>query len=87
MCECLFGICCFRYVSDYGNQFINKETGIALAAGSGSNWRFDDEGRIIDLRHGRALDRGWNQADGVTPGTWTPHAGPNQKWTVEDQGD
>ena len=43
----------------------------------------DEESRIIDLRQGKALDRGWIQADGATPGIYTPHGGPNQKWTVE----
>ena len=43
----------------------------------------DEKSRIIDLRRGRAIDRGWNQADGATPGIYTPHDGPNQKWTIE----
>ena len=81
----LFDVGCFRYESDYGNQLLNKETGIALRAGSGVNWRFNDaHDMIIDLRHGRALDRGWHQADGVTPGTWDPHGAINQRWTVEN---
>ena len=29
------------------------------------------------------MDRGWVQADGATPGIYTPHDGPNQKWTLE----
>ena len=74
----------FRYVSDIGNQFINKATGKALSAGSSINWRFDDDyGRVVDLRHERALDRGWNQNDGQPVSLYTSHDGPNQKWSVE----
>ena len=56
----------------------------------GSTWTLegnvpalDDESRIIDLREGKALDRGWTQQDGVSPTTYTPHEGPNQKWEIE----
>ena len=83
----------FRYTTDFGNQVLNKDTGLPLSAGwpNSGSWRLngklvalDDQNRIIDLVQGRALDRGWNQADGVTVGTWTPHGGPNQKWTIEE---
>ena len=81
----------FRYTTDFGNQVLNKETRLPLSASYGVTWRLDgdfvaldDESRIIDLRQGRALDRGWNQVDGTTPGTYTPHGGPNQKWTIEE---
>ena len=84
-----YEIICSRYTVDNGNQIINKETKLALRAGGGASWvldgdivALDDNDRIIDMQ-GRALDRGWNQKDGATPGIYTPHQGPNQKWSVE----
>ena len=81
-----------RYVSDFGSQLLNKETKLPLVAGYGVNWKLDgnvvaldEESRIIDLRNEKALDRGWVQSDGVSPGIYTPHEGPNQKWTIEIQ--
>ena len=80
----------FRYTTDFGNQVINKETRLPLQCGFGKDWRLDgslvaldEKSRIIDLRREKALDRGWVQADGATPGIYTPHDGPNQKWTIE----
>ena len=80
----------FRYTTDFGNQVINKETRLPLSCGFGKDWildgglvALDEKSRIIDLRRGKAIDRGWNQADGATPGIYTPHDGPNQKWTLE----
>ena len=78
----------FRYTTDFGNQVINKETRLPLACGFGKDWRLDgnlvaldEKSRIIDLRRGRAIDRGWTPH--TTPGIYTPHDGPNQKWTLE----
>ena len=62
-----------------------------MRAGGGANWVLRSDGivaldalnRIIDMRQGRAIDRGWVQNDGVRPGVYTPHQGLNQKWTIE----
>ena len=69
---------------------MNKETKLALLAGMGTTWKLennvpelDEESRIIDLREGRALDRGGRQQDGITPGIYNPHQGGNQKWEIE----
>jgi len=78
------------YTSDYGNQILNKETKLSLRCGGGANWIFDgkvvaldESDRIIDMKHGKAIDRGWVQEDGKQPGVYTPHQGGNQKWRVE----
>ena len=73
---------------------MNKETKLSLRCGRGANWIFDgkvvaldESDRIIDMKHGKAIDRGWIQEDGKQPGVYTPHQGGNQKWRGEVVGD
>ena len=55
-----------------------------LLAGSEMNWEYEHESkRIIGRKHGRALDRGWTEEDGVSPRMYTPHNRANQKWSFE----
>lgn len=70
-------------LTDVGQQAINLATGLPLSAGQGKSWIYDESNRLVDARHqDKAIDRGWNQSNGVSVGTWNKHQGPNQKWNI-----
>ena len=66
--------------SDYGKQIINVGTNLPMKAGKGRNWIWDKEGMVmIDARRtNEVMDRGWQEKDGKSVGTWGRHGGANQ---------
>merc|ERR1719189_2095602 len=66
--------------SDYGEQIINVGTNLPMKAGKGRSWIWDKEGMgMIDARRtNEVMDRGWQEKDGKSVGTWGRHGGANQ---------
>ena len=66
-----------------GAKLMNVGTGLPLFVSNNDIWNYDEKERIVGGWEGKAIDRGWNQKDGVNCGWWTAHDGPNQKFTFE----
>jgi len=72
----------FRISSQNGEKYVNALTNLPFFVSANDIWIYDDKERIVEAKDQvKALDRGWNQADGADVGWWQKHGGPNQKFT------
>ena len=71
-----------RVSSENGEKYINAKTKLPLYVSTNNDWIYDNQQRIVEAKDQvKAMDRGWNKADGQGVGWWQKHGGPNQKFT------
>ena len=73
-------------ITDMGDQWINVGLKKPMEIASGRNWilgEYKNGYTILDKRTPtKALDRGWNQADGTGLTTYNAHGAPNQRFEL-----